>query len=447
MFRYKHIFIPAILLIFLSACSPKMAKEITPEKATYIATLPTVTIPLGGNAFFASKDDQSKITNNGLTDWNSANTIASVYFKALQPGTYYLSLKTKNTAESKIAVTILGKKQEISLPANNAFEESGMIEFKADKSEYIRVDLQGISKNGNTFADVSDLIVRGDNADSLAFVKDNKDHRFHFGRRGPSIHLNFLIPENVKEKVEYFYNEIRVPQGEDVLGSYFQANGFSFGYFGIQVNSPTERRILFSVWSPFHTDNPNEIPEEDKIILIKKGTDVYTGEFGNEGSGGQSFLRYNWKTENNYAFLLKAAPDAAQNRTVFTAYFKDPDIDKWILIASFSRPKTNTYLKNCYSFLENFHTETGHVQRKGLFTNQWIRTTDQQWIPIDKIRFTADDIARRGQRLDYRGGVEGNYFFLENCGFFNDNTTISTEFKREIPAGSTAPDIDFQSLP
>ena len=29
------------------------------------------------------------------------------------------------------------------------------------------------------------------------------------------------------------------------------ANGFGEGYFGIQVNGPNERRVLFSVWSPF----------------------------------------------------------------------------------------------------------------------------------------------------------------------------------------------------
>ena len=153
------------------------------------------------------------------------------------------------------------------------------------------------------------------------------------------------MPDSLKEKVEYFYNEIRVPKGQDVIGSYFQADGFSYGYFGMQVNSATERRILFSVWSPFQTDNPNEIPEEDKIILIKKGASVYTGEFGNEGSGGQSYMRFNWKPETNYAFLLKAAPDAATERTIFTAYFKEVNTDEWSLIASFSRPKTNTYLK------------------------------------------------------------------------------------------------------
>ena len=34
---------------------------------------------------------------------------------------------------------------------------------------------------------------------------------------------------------EWFYSELLVPVGSDVIGSYFATNGFSEGYFGIQV--------------------------------------------------------------------------------------------------------------------------------------------------------------------------------------------------------------------
>ena len=68
-------------------------------------------------------------------------------------------------------------------------------------------------------------------------------------------------------------------------------NGFGEGYFGMQCNSETERRILFSVWSPFDTQEPKLIPDSLKIKLLRKGEGVYIGEFGNEGSGGKSFLQ------------------------------------------------------------------------------------------------------------------------------------------------------------
>jgi hypothetical protein len=37
------------------------------------------------------------------------------------------------------------------------------------------------------------------------------------------------------QDIEWFYSELKVPEASDVIGSYFMANGFSEGYFGIQV--------------------------------------------------------------------------------------------------------------------------------------------------------------------------------------------------------------------
>jgi hypothetical protein len=242
----------------------------------------------------------------------------------------------------------------------------------------------------------------------------------------------------------WFYNEVTVPEGNDVLGSYFMADGFAEGYFGMQVNSPTERHILFSVWSPFKTDNPGQIPDDQKIVLLKKGAGVHTSEFGNEGSGGQSYLNYNWKAGNTYKFLTHSVPDA-HNHTIYAAYFFAPELGKWQLIASFSRPQTHTYLKHLHSFLENFEPEQGTITRKVLFTNQWIADDAGNWTELNKARFTVDNTGAKGYRMDYAGGTAGNAFYLKNCGFFNDYTVRNTVFER--PAGGKLPDVDLSKLP
>jgi len=92
----------------------------------------------------------------------------------------------------------------------------------------------------------------------------------HWGRRGPSGSLWHVGISGV-EKIDYFYSELTVPAGMDTVGSYFMAAGYNKGYFGMQVNSETERRILFSVWSPFVTDDPNEIPEDQRIKKMRAG--------------------------------------------------------------------------------------------------------------------------------------------------------------------------------
>ena len=217
---------------------------------------------------------------------------------------------------------------------------------------------------------------------------------------------------------------------------------FGEGYFGIQVNSSTERRILFSIWSPFQTDDPSEIPDEDKIKLLKKGAGVTTGEFGNEGSGGQSYKVFNWKTEVKYGFLLGAKP-TGNGDTDYIAYFHDPQMNEWNLIAQFRRPKTNTYLKNLYSFLENFIPYQGVFERKGLYGNQWVYDS-KEWHELFKAKFTADNTARKKNRLDYSGGIEGNGFYLKNCGFTNDKVMIDSRFERTKL--NQAPIIDFGML-
>jgi len=269
------------------------------------------------------------------------------------------------------------------------------------------------------------------------------NEEFYWGRRGPSVHLSYKVPEEAAD-IEYFYNEITVPEGEDIVGSYYMANGFGEGYFGIQVNSDSERRVLFSVWSPFHTDDPSSIPDDEKIILLRKGDEVNSGEFGNEGSGGQSYWKYNWITGNTYQFLLKGKPQA-DGYTQYTAWFKGPEFQKWQVIASFKRPKTQTWLTRQHSFLENFHAETGAIGRKALYNNQWVRDTNGQWFEITNAKFTADATARKESRMDYAGGVENGVFYMRNCGFFNETTQIDSYHKRT--ALGKEPSIDFDNLP
>ena len=200
---------------------------------------------------------------------------------------------------------------------------------------------------------------------------------------------------------------------------------------------------MFSVWSPFQTDDPSKIPADKKIILLKKGKDVVTREFGNEGSGGQSFLRYNWKAGETYKFLLKGEP-VKNNYTNYTAWFYSPTERQWRLIASFSRPATNTYLTRLHSFLENFVPETGNITRQAYYQNQWVRTKGGEWKPITQAKFTYDNTAKQGYRLDYSGGTENGKFYLRNCGFFNESTPYQSVFSR--PANTSLPNIDLAKL-
>ncbi len=399
-------------------------------------------IPCEGNCWVVNdlKGNEKMINENGIQNWNSDKSVFRVYFKVEKTGSLNIGNLAKSlSGSSKLKVTFNNLSREASV-SKATLDTVFVGEFNIESAGYQFVEIQGLDKSGEFFPEIESVLIGGNaTVGKVYFARDD----FYWGRRGPSVHLNFQVPESAG-KVVFFYNEITVPENNDVLGSYFMANGFGQGYFGMQVNSPSERRILFSVWSPFKTDNPGVIPEEFKIKLLKKGEEVYTGEFGNEGSGGQSFLKFDWKAGTTYRFLLKGLP-TGNDATNFTAWFFAPEIGIWKLIASFRRPKTETYLTHLYSFLENFYTETGNVERGGLYSNQWIYNTENKWIELTKIKFTADATARKESRMDYAGGIENNSFYLKNCGFFTETIPIDTYFERT--ATGIPPVINFDELP
>lgn len=398
-----------------------------------------VRVPLQGNAWCC---DGGAITHKGLSKWVSHDAVCKTYVYIAQPGNLQVGIIMNPKGSSTLSVTIDGQSQLLTAESNHE-KEFNVGEWSNVSQGYVAIQIQGVEKSSKKFGTVSALVLSGSAiCDSTTFVKNNEDNFYYWGRRGPSVHLKFTIP---KKDIEWFYNEVTVPKSNDVIGSYFMANGFSQGYFGIQVNSATERRVLFSVWSPFATDDPKSIPEEDRIKVVKKGENVYTGEFGNEGSGGQSYLVYPWEADTTYKFLIRAEPSKSTNSTTFTAYFGSTKDSKWILIASFTRPKVATYLKGLHSFLENFIPNSGDSQRMAYYDNQWICTKSNDWIELTEIQLTADETARKNFRRDFAGGVADDKFYLKNCGFFCENTKLDSTFKRTPK--KVKPIIDFGSLP
>lgn len=391
-------------------------------------------IGMSGNSYVTRQHDGARITDKGLTRWTDPKSVVSVYFYLHEPTTADLSLLAKGHSEIKVSY---GKKHfKVRLDSDD-FTQVPVGRISVDKPGYVRIDLQGLSKEGESFGKVKQLVAANVTGKSN-YVTNFADY---WGRRGPSVHLAYKMPAG---DTEWFYNEVTVPKEGETMHSYYMAAGFGEGYFGMQYNSPTERRVLFSVWSPFDTQDPKSIPDSHKIKLLRKGSDVQIGEFGNEGSGGQSFLRYPWKAGRTYKFLMHVRPDG-QGNTVYTAYFYAPEDKAWRLIASFQRPLTNTWYTHAHSFLENFNPEQGYLSRKVMYGNQWTRSKEGKWTRITEATFTHDATASAGVRLDYQGGeTKDNRFYLKMGGFFNANTAMGTKLQCE-PKGE-APEIDWEAL-
>ncbi|RYD38110.1 MAG: DUF3472 domain-containing protein [Verrucomicrobiaceae bacterium] len=404
-------------------------------------------IPLGGNAFVTEGDtDGARISRTGLSGWRNESTVVSVFFRTSGPAKLEVALQgSVPDGASVIRAGINGRHLECKATGSNP-QSIKLGNFETPVAGYVRLSLQGVSKSGGTFADAPALVVSSDQPGlELAYVKavPNDGGHFHFGRRGPSVHLQYPLPDDAD--IAYFYNEVTVPEGEDKLGSYFMANGFGEGYFGMQVNGPSERRILFSVWSPFKTDDPKQIPDSERVHVLQKGEGVSANDFGNEGSGGQSFLRYPWRTGVTYRFLNTVKP-AADGSSLYTAWFSSPEEKNWRMIATFKRPKTQKHVTGTHSFLENFSEAAGWQSRRALYGNQWAIDTKGGWHELTEAVFTGDAMASAGERLDFDGGSQGEQFSLRNGGFSEGKTALRTPLQRK-PSAAGAPKLDFPSLP
>ncbi len=398
-------------------------------------------IPLAGNAYSTDRHPGFVDLEDGLTNWNDGRVEIEAFFYVGELTTAQIGIRGKTSGKSVIELEINNQRETVELESDD-FESVTMGDFELTKPGYQKATLRGLDKEGEYFANITDLFIVVPEDIRLQYVRENENNRFYWGRRGPSIHLTYGdLPED--ENIEWFYSEITVPEDYDPVGSYFMTNGFGEGYFGIQVNSEDERRVLFSVWSPYQTDDPSDIPEDQRIQVLDHGEDVIVGEFGNEGSGGQSYKVYNWNTGVTYRFLNSIKPDGRGN-TIYTGYFYAPETSSWHLIARFLRPQTDTWYTRPHSFLENFSYENGHIERKAYYHNQWARKSDGTWIELNQAKFTGDDIAQIGYRLDYATGTEGGQFYLRNGGFFDSSVELGGQLSRS-PMGKP-PEIDGEKL-
>ena len=445
--KLLSLFYIVILLQLFSCNIDEAAKEseadaIANAKGGPFVNKLTISVPCEGNSWVY---DNPTATNNmvvsgGIKNWTDQNNKIRTYFYARATGTIDFGIQAKFPDDATLKITLNGVTQNQTFSSSSNYKKYYVGSVDINQTGYYYVELEGVSTNGNSFGEISNILLGDDSWSSdISFIES-----FYWGRRGPSVHLSYTKPAN--KDITWFYNELTVPVGQDPIGSYFMADGFSDGYFGMQVNSETERRILFSVWSSFDTNDPSQVPEEYTVKLLGYGDGVHVGEFGGEGSGGQSYLNYPWVAGNTYKFLLKGE-SIVSNTTDYTAYFYAPEENEWKLIASWRRPyPSSLYLTGLHSFLENFNTAMGDETREVDYTNQWVYDTQGTWNEMTTAVFTTDGSETNGIRLDFDGGLGAapNSFYLKNCGFFSDNVAPYTSFTRS--ASGMAPNIDFSQL-
>lgn len=365
---------------------------------------------------------------SGVRGWNDPNLTVLWFGRIATPGRLDCSvlLRLPKEATSKLRLTVAGQSKEATVAGDDAkLVSADFGTFDIREAGYQRFSLQSLNPAGQACGDIAVLVLDG---------PATQDAHFNLKPRRNAASVHLMYPVDPNTEVAAFYCEMTGL--EDPLWTYYMACGWHRGYFGMQVNSPTERRIIFSVWdSGNEAVDRDKVAEVDRVKLVAKGEGVAAGDFGNEGTGGHSHLVYGWKTGELQRFLVTAQP-ADSTHTVYSGYYFHPDKREWFLISSWRAPKEGGYMHGLYSFSENFGGANGHLLRKALYGNQWIRTSDGRWIELTTAAFSHDGTGK-ADRLDRFMGVENGQFFLTHGGFGPGFTQYRQKFDR--PATGKVP--------
>ncbi|MBN1441977.1 MAG: DUF3472 domain-containing protein [Planctomycetes bacterium] len=346
-----------------------------------------------------------------------------------------VSLRLPDGAESKLRLTVGDQSREAAARGIAGAESAraGFGSFTIEKPGYVKFVLESLLPEGRSAGEIEALFLEGAAVGDAHF---NLDER----RNAASVHLFYPTPENAE--IAWFCSEVTAV--DDPVHTFYMACGFHRGYFGMQVNGPAERRIIFSVWdSGGEPVDRARVAAEDRVQLVAKGEGVIAHDFGNEGTGGHSHLKYLWKTGESQRFLLGALP-LGETHTIYAGYYFHPEKKAWMLISAMKAPKDGGWLKRLHGFSENFGGSTGHLRRKALLADQWIRTSSGQWKELTEAGFSHDATGRTSRR-DRFMGVERGKFFLSHGGFVDGFTKYGERFTR--PATGKAPDFALPEIP
>jgi len=243
-----------------------------------------------------------------------------------------------------------------------------------------------------------------------------------------SVHFWYKAPEATS-----FYNEVMVERSAP--GTYFCVCGWDKGYFGIQELGNGKKVVIFSVWDSNQNDK-SAVVDEKRVRLLYKDEKVRIGRFGGEGTGGQSFLDYDWKMGEKYRLMVTAKPNG--ERTEYGGHFFVPEEKAWKHLVTFSTITGGKGLKGFYSFIEDFRRDgvSATRARSASYGNTWMKIGDA-WQLSTTARFTGD----RNPATNIDADVRDERFWLatggetKNMGTrLGESMSLSKNQNRKVPA-------------
>jgi hypothetical protein len=385
------------------------------------------------SAYLEPDSRQTRIVaEEGIVGWKGTDTKILWYGEIKAPGELGCSVMVRLPEGERCTLRMSsgGETRDIEVAGKGDETVTAAFgDFRIGEAGYREFRLERAGGSTDIGVDIEALVMSNAAAEGAHF---NLKPR----RNAASVHLMYPVPKGTE--VEAFYGEVTAV--EDPVHTFYMACGFHRGYFGMQINSASERRIIFSVWdSGSEAVDRGKVADENRVTLMAKGEGVHTGGFGNEGTGGHSHLKFMWKTGEKQRFLVTAEP-VDETFTIFSGYYFRPDQGRWMLISSWKAPKEGGRLRGLHSFSENFGGRNGHLRRNALYGNQWMRNAGGDWVELTEAKF-SHDATGKADRLDRFMGVEDGQFFLSQGGFVEGFTMYGEAFTR--PATGLVPELEL----
>ena len=139
------------------------------------------------------------------------------------------------------------------------------------------------------------------------------------------------------------------------------------GYCGIQHNSPTERRTIFSIWDTSPQLHPRVTGSDPQTIFNR---------FGGEGEGAHTHMRWDWQVGDTFQFHVRKQPGHLAGMTDARYYVFDRESKKWRHSATITCPNGDQKSAasvatigggGLASFLENFAGKDREVAKLALY--------------------------------------------------------------------------------
>lgn len=402
-----------------------------------------------------------------LTNWTNADACAVYYFHhPADSVATAMRITATNGKTVKLHLTVTDPDSPDTPLADKDFTVNGngkeqtidICKVKYPKSKYYRYRFQCLEGNKN-INNIAGFIFTS-NANEESYVANY--------RSSPSVHLSNWRSNNAPSGSVYdwCYQEVMIPEESDIVGTYCMSLGVLDGYMGIQMNGYTngepEHNVIFSMWDKGSTDVDPNLPEYLRAGAVDAGDGVTITRFNNEGTGAKTFKSGNqWKAGTFVQFLTNCRPEHTsyttvengktvehpQTNTLVSTWYNAQDGKGWQYMATIRLRNNTTYFKSWYSFLENYNTTTGQMNRLAYYRNGYARKYDtKRWYNFNIVSFGhTDGGSNIGARSDYGQGATATAsdrtFYMQTGGY-----TSTTQGKTYVPATNKTNPVDTIDL-